>query len=191
MEPTDLSLLAELPRLIALAIGVSAGVAAAVIYYRRQPATVRSAPGTPIGLVYNDTPTVRMVDSQRVDRLRKVVRLAAGEHVDVLETRAAMPPRFRVTLKAIERRAEPMVQLVVSFGGATVSCGPLVQEIGFNEFLLPRAQRDEPRSSVFHYHESGDSLDFMRLKIRSIDADANTAELDVMQVSGHWPARDA
>jgi hypothetical protein len=27
----------------------------------------------------------------------------------------------------------------------------------------------------------------MRIKVKSLDAEAGTAELDVMQVSAHWP----
>lgn len=143
----------------------------------------------PAGIVYSDAPTVRVVDSQRVDRLRKIVRLQAGEFVDVLEPRLGATPRFRVTLKSLACKSDAdAAHIAVEFGGVAVSCGPLVQEVAFNEFVLPRVARDEPRSSVFHYQEHGDALDFMRIKLRSIDVQAATAELDVMQVSGRWPA---
>lgn len=196
MELTATSILPDLPQLLALAIAVTAALIAVGAYWRRQRPSVlagmhrQSISAKPKeGIVYRDTPTVRVVDSQRVDRLRKVVRLAAGTHVDVLEPRAGMTPRFRIALKRVVRLDDAAVaHIAVDFGGTAVSCGPLVEEIAFNEFVLPRAARDEPRNCVFHYQESGDSLDFMRIKLRGIDMDADIAEIDVMQVSGHWPA---
>ena len=56
--------------------------------------------------------------------------------------------------------------IAMSFGGTRVSCGPLVKEIDFNEFIVPRAGATS-RAAVFHYRESGDSLDFMRIKVRN------------------------
>lgn len=195
MAPIATSLAPDLPQLLALAIAVTAALIAIGAYWRRQrPSALAGMQRQPVsakpeGIVYRDAPTVRVVDSQRVDRLRKVVRLAAGAHVDVLETRIGMTPRFRITLKRIVRLDDTAVaHILVDFGGTAVSCGPLVEEIAFNEFVLPRAARDEPRNSVFHYQENGDSLDFMRIKLRGIDMDADIAEIDVMQVSGHWPA---
>jgi hypothetical protein len=193
-------LLQDIPRLVGFLIAVSATLVAVAAYLRRDraPAALAqpSAERRPKGIVYHDAPTIRMVDSQRIDRLRKVVRLAPGEHVDVLDTpqgRALeLTPRFRVTLKRIVRMDDgtALAQVAVDFGGVAVSCGPLVEETAFNEFVLPRATRDEPRNSVFHYHESGDALDFMRIKLRGVDMDQDIAEIDVMQVSGHWPATD-
>jgi hypothetical protein len=56
---------------------------------------------------------------------------------------------------------------------------------------MPPAQRDEPRSCVFHYYENGSSLDFMRIKVRALDPASHAAELDVMQVASHWPGGEA
>jgi hypothetical protein len=81
-----------------------------------------------------------------------------------------------------------VAHIAVEFGGTAVSCGPLVEEIAFNEFVLPRASRDDSRNSVYYYQERGDALEFMRIKLRSIDASEGWADIDVMQVSGHWPA---
>lgn len=183
----------DLPRLLCLLIALAGGLLAAASYIRRQRhATIagmqRQVPvQSPGKIIYHDAPTVRVAESQRVDRMRKLARLAPGEYVDVLENRGSPVPRFRVTLKGIgQRDAVPTAHIVVSFGGTQISCGPLVQELGNNEFVLPRAARDEPRSAVFHYHERGDTLDFMRIKVRAIDPDGGAAEIDVMQVSGHW-----
>jgi hypothetical protein len=186
--------IAQLPLLLCLAVAITAGLVAALCLHRyREAASAlamqRAAASAPGKIIYSDAPTVRVVDSQRVDRRRKIVRLAAGEHVDILETPDGMEPRFRITLKSVVRMADA-AHIAVAFGGTRVSCGPLVQEQSTNEFIVPRALRDEARSSVFHYYEKGSSLDFMRIKVRSLDAAAGTAELDVMQIAAHWPAAE-
>ncbi|MGH8174695.1 MAG: hypothetical protein ACREV5_00355 [Steroidobacter sp.] len=193
MEPIGAIYIPDFLPLLSLTVAITAALIAAASYRRRnhRPTTESSMPraAAPAKIIYRDAPTVRVVDSQRVDRLRKVARLAPGEYVDVVETRTGLPPRFRITLKRIVACDESAVaHIAVEFGGTAVSCGPLVEEIGFNEFVLPRAARDEPRNAVSHYQERGDALDFMRIKLRGIDAAAGWADLDVMQVSGHWPA---
>lgn len=184
--------LAQLPLLLWLATAVTGGLVVAVTYLHRQRAAAalavqRAAAIAPGKIIYSDAPTVRVAESQRVDRRRKIVRLAAGEHVDILETPDGMEPRFRITLKSVVRMADA-AHIAIAFGGTRVSCGPLVQEQSTNEFVVPRALGDESRSSVFHYFEKGSALDFMRIKVRSLDAAAGTAELDVMQIAAHWPA---
>src|SRR5690606_13501207 len=112
-------------------------------------------------LIYRDAPTVRTIDSQRVDRVRKIARLHTGEHLDVLENHPGLPPRLRITLKRVVNCGECAVaHILVEFGGASVSCGPLVEEIAFNEYVLARASRDESRNSVYHFQESGNALNF-------------------------------
>lgn len=192
MDPNAPTLLADLPKLLCLVIALAGVTLAATVWWRRQRSTavantLRTA-RAPGGIIYQDAPTVRVVDAQRVDRVRKVVRLSAGEYIDVLENRAAPIPRFRITVKEIIQGEAPAVRLLVEYGGTTLSCGPAVKELGANDFLLPRVARDESRSSICYFHERGDALDFMRIKLRSVDPPSRTAEIDVMQVSGNWPA---
>lgn len=175
-----------------LVIGLTAFIVGA-LYWRRQhlPATAtRTAARPPAPIVYRDAPTVRVADPQRVDRTRKVVRLRARESVDVLPSIAGLPPRFRITCRnLIDGSDLEAAHIVVEFSGAQLSCGPLVDETAFNEFVIPRATRDEHRSSVFYHHERGDSLEFMRIKLRSADLASGQVELEVMQLHGHWPVR--
>jgi hypothetical protein len=192
MDSTPL-LSAQLPLLLCLTVAITGGLVAAIFLHRQRASHAltlqRAAAPAPGKIIYSDAPTVRVSDSQRVDRRRKIVRLTAGEHVDILETPEGMEPRFRITLKSVVRMADA-AHISVAFGGTRVSCGPLVQEQSTNEFIVPRALGDESRSSVFHYFEKGSSLDFMRIKVRSLDATAGTAELDVMQIAAHWPAAE-
>ena len=195
MDPNDSSLFADLPKLLVLAIALVGALLAASSWWKRHRNSAlvgmqRNARAANVGkIVYHDAPTVRVVDSQRVDRVRKIVRLTAGEFVDVLESHGGPIPRFRVTLKKVLNDGDaPAARIFVEYGGTSLSCGPLVQELGNNDFVLPRTARDDPRTSVVYFHERGDALDFMRIKLRAIDPATNSAEIDVMQVSGNWPA---
>ncbi|WP_129781182.1 hypothetical protein [Peristeroidobacter soli] len=173
-----------------LVIGLMAFIVGAM-YWRRHhlPVTATRTPARPPApIVYRDSPTVRVADAQRVDRIRKLARLRAGESVDILPHVAGLPPRFRITCKnLIDGSDLEAAHIVVELSGAQLSCGPLVHETAFNEFVIPRATRDEHRSSVFYYYERGDSLEFMRIKLKSADLSNGQVELDVMQVHGHWP----
>jgi hypothetical protein len=191
MEPSN-SLIIDLPRILCLAVAIGGALIALASFWRRQRTSTDGgmrrqmhvrAPGK---IEYNDAPTVHAVDSQRVDRLRKVARLAPQEFIDVLESRGSPIPRFRVTLKSIDDQADaPSVRILVEFGGTPLSCGSLVKEVAPNEFIVPRVVHDEPRSSVFHFHERGDTLDFMNIKLKGVANDV--AEIEIMQVSGRWP----
>lgn len=185
----------ELARTLCLLLALTCAFVAAAIYWRRSrtpvlaPAKRVAAKRIPDGIVYRDAPTVRVVDSQRADRLRKLVQLRLGESVDILEPREHGPPRFRITFhRVVPQENSDAAHLEIFFGGAAVSCGPRVQEVAPNEFIVPRSGRDDPRSCVFHYHEGKNAaLDFMRIKVRSLDAQAGLVELSVLQVSGRWP----
>src|SRR5262245_23220462 len=86
-----------------LAVGLMAAFIVGAVYWRRQHALASAARTTvrPAPIVYRDAPTVRVADSQRVDRTRKVIRVNVGESVDVLATAAGLPPRFRISVKNI------------------------------------------------------------------------------------------
>jgi len=197
MDPIGASFTFDVPPLAWLAFVIVGGVLAAMTYWRRHrpsdlaPLGRQALAAKPGMIVYNDAPTVRVVDSQRVGRMRKVVRMTAGESVDILEHHMGTTPPFRITLLELTERDGPAARIAVEFGGTRLSCGPAVREVAVNEFVLPRATREEPRSSIFHFDERGDALDFTRIKLRTIDAASSTAELDVLQVSGHWPVAES
>lgn len=189
-------LLDALPKILVLAMALVGALLGATTWWRRQRTsaivgmqrTGRFAANQG-AIVYHDAPTVRVVDAQRVDRIRKTVRITASQFIDILDSRGSPVPRFRITLKHILTDGDaPAARVYVEYGGAALSCGPLVQEVGYNDFVLPRSTRDDPRTSIVYFHERGDALDFMRIRLRVIDAATNSAEIDVMQVSGHWPA---
>lgn len=173
-----------------IVIGLMAFIVGAM-FWRRQhmPATASRTPARPPApIVYRDTPTVRVADAQRVDRTRKLLKIAVGRSVDVLPTPPGLPPRFRIHVKSIVDGSDlEAAHIGIEFSGVQLGCGPLVDETAFNEFVIPRATRDEHRSSVFYYHERGESLELVRIRLKSADLANRQVELDVMQLHGHWP----
>jgi hypothetical protein len=168
-----------------------ASVSVGYLIFRRARSEHHADPAPPIKISYRDAPTVRVSDSQHFDRLRKVFNLTAGEEVDILHSHPVVGPRFRVTLHGIVMHgASDAAHLSVVFHGQQVSCGPLGRELGYNEFYIPRAARDESRSAIFHYTESDNALDLMRIKVNSIDVSRGTAQLEVMQMRGNWPGSE-
>lgn len=163
--------------------------------YRRQRSTLEPSekPAAPVGtIVYNDAPTVRVTDSQHFDRLRKVVRLTAGEHSDIVPAHPIVGPRFRIAFHGIVMHgASESAHVSIVFHSNQVSCGPLAKEVNYNEFYLPRAAREESRSALFYYNESGNALEFMRIKVNDIDSATKTAEIEAMQMRGNWPGSEA
>lgn len=168
-----------------------ASVSVGYLIFRRARSTQTVEPPAPVKIVYRDAPTVRVSDSQHFDRLRKVLNLTAGEEVDILHSHPVVGPRFRVILHGIVMHgASDAAHLSVVFHGQQVSCGPLGRELGYNEFYIPRAGRDESRSAIFHYTDSDNALDLMRIKVNSIDVSRGTAQIEVMQMKGNWPGSE-
>lgn len=185
--------ISDLSQLILLTLVLAAALIGFAVYRRSRGAIQEHiAPAPVVKAAYSDTPTVRVLDSQHFDRLRKTVHLTPGQHADIFPTHPIVGPRFRVTLHALSTHdAADAAHVAVVYAGVQVSCGPLAKEVGYNEFLLPRAGRDESRSAVFHYQESSHTLEFMRVKVSAIDPSTNSVELEVVQMRGRWPSGDA
>src|SRR5690606_15116593 len=184
----------ELWQVIWLAVVLAAALVGIGIYRRSRGVieVEHTAPAPPVAkIAYSDAPTVRVLDSQHFDRLRKPVHLTPGEHVDILPAHPIIGPRFRIRLNGISGHgANEAAHITVVYAGVQVSCGPLAKELDFNEFLVPRASRDESRSTVFHYRESSHALEFMRLKVSAIDRSTKTVEIEVVQMRGRWPGEE-
>lgn len=188
MDSSSLHIL-EIPQLIWFAVALGATLIGIGVYRRWRPSVhTGRARSTGADVTYSDAPTVRVLDSQHFDRLRKPVHLTPGDHVDILPAHPVIGPRFRIILNGISvDGSHEAAHITVVYGGLHVSCGPLVKELGYNEFLVPRAGRDEARSSVLYYRESGHSLEFMRLKVNAIERNTRTVEIEVVQMRGRWP----
>ncbi|NLG76514.1 MAG: hypothetical protein GX535_09765 [Xanthomonadaceae bacterium] len=184
----------ELSQVIWFAVALAAAFIG-VVMYRRSRSVIEAENTAPAPIVkasYSDAQTVRVLDSQHFDRLRKPLHLTPGQHADIFPAHPVVGPRFRISLQAISKHgAEDAAHLSVVYAGVRVSCGPLAKEVDFNEFLLPQAPRDESRCAIFHYQETSHTLEFMRIKVNAIDRSTNTVALEVVQMRGRWPGGDA
>jgi len=178
-------------------IGVAAAIAGSLWLRRR---TVRATSDTidiaapaPV-IAKGDTPTIRIGDSQRIDRLHKVLAMSGGEQVDLLDKAFDGIPRLRITLAGVERipaderfpAARDCARVHLELGGAVAGCGALVKEIAINQFWVPLATQDEQRCSILHFHGKDDIVNFLRIKALKLNVENATAELDVLHISGHW-----
>jgi hypothetical protein len=147
-------------------------------------------------LVYTEAPTVRIGDSQRIDRLHRVVSLKEGAHADFLDLTFDRIPRLRVALVGVEHvaaddhklAAQDYARIHVELGGAIAGCGALVKEVGANQFLAPCATQDEHRCSILHIYGKEDSVSFLRIKVLSLNTAEHSADVDVLHVCGQWAA---
>ena len=158
-----------------------------------------AAPASPVPVTApvvarGDTPTIRLGESQRIDRLHKILSLKSGEHHDLLDLTFDGIPRLRISLANVERTAadekfptaRDCARIHLELGGAIAGCGALVKEVAINQFWVPQATQDEQRSSILHFHGKDDIVNFLRIKVLRLDVEQSTAEIDVLHVSGHW-----
>lgn len=148
-------------------------------------------------LSYRDAQTVRVAAHERIDRLHRMLPLKIGCSEDVLESRPGLKPRFRLTLRAIERVLLPnqppgvhaevdVARVFVEIGEAQAGGGAWVTQTAPNEFLLPVVKDEEHRCSIFHFMSKSDSLSFVRVCVIAINKETDSVELDVLQVCGQW-----
>ena len=145
-------------------------------------------------LAKGDAPTIRLGESQRIDRLHKVLSLKTGEHDDLLDLTFDGIPRLRISLASVEQiaadetfpAARDCARIHLELGGAIAGCGALVKEVAINQFLVPPATQDEQRSSILHFHGKDDIVNFLRIKVLRLNVEQSTADIDVLHVSGHW-----
>jgi hypothetical protein len=146
------------------------------------------ASGEP-GLVYTNAPTVRLTDTQRIDRLHRLVSLKAGEEADLKDLTFGRMPQLRVAFTGIEHeRGQDFAHIKVDLGGAAAGCGADVKELKENHFLVPRALPDDQRSCILYFCGKPDAVSFLQVKVRRLDAVEQCAAIDVLHVRGRWAA---
>ncbi len=179
-------------RIVAVVVLVL-GYGALKIYWARAAARREHSEATDYTrttkLVYTDAPTVRLSDTQRIDRLQRVVSLKAGQHADLKDLTFGRLSQLRVELTGIEQESgEDFAHVRIELGGAAATCGAAVQELSQNDFLIPRAGKDDQRSSVLYFCGKNDAVSFLQVKVRLLDAVEQSAAIDVLHVRGRWAA---
>jgi len=141
------------------------------------------------GAVQDFMSTVRLSDTQRIDRLHRVVTLAAGEKADLKDMSFGRLPKFSVSFGGVEQaRGQDFAHIKIELGGASADCGASVRELGDNDFLVPRATPDDQRCSILYMSGKGDAISFLQVKVQKLDAVERSASIDVLHVRGRQAA---
>lgn len=157
---------------------------------RRKEASTDVVPAsTPVArrLEYAEAPTIRLSDTQRIDRLHRIVTLKTGEHANLKDMTFGRLPQLRVILKGIDHDAgQDVANIEVDLGGAVANGGAAVKELKDNHFLVPRATLDEQRCAIHYFCGRSDAVSFLQIKVRRIDPVEGSAAVDVLHVRGRW-----
>ncbi len=138
-------------------------------------------------LVYTNAPTVRLTDTQRIDRLHRIVNMKSGEYADLNDLTFGRLPRLRLVLKGIENESgQDFAHIKIDLGGATARCGDAVKEIMENSFLVPKVSTDEQRSSILYFCGKPDAVSFLQVKVKQLNAVDHSAAIEVLHVRGRW-----
>jgi len=129
--------------------------------------------------------TIPLTDTQRIDRLQRVVTLKAGENADLSDLTFGRLSKFRIAFAGIEHaKGQEFAHLKLELGGATAGCGASVEEIGDNDFLVPREMGDDQRSSITYMSGRADAVSYLQVKVKKIDIVEGSAAIDVLHVRG-------
>jgi hypothetical protein len=137
----------------------------------------------PTTLVHDDAPTIRVIDSKRVDRLHRVLTLTVNQSVDLLDLTFDRIPRLRLSFAGFDQE---YARVAIELGGAIAGCGSLVKEVSPNHFLVPRATQEEQRASILYFHGKGEAVSFLRVKVTDLYPERNAIDVDVLHVCGQW-----
>ncbi|HYM36495.1 MAG TPA: hypothetical protein VET48_13940 [Steroidobacteraceae bacterium] len=133
--------------------------------------------------------TMRLTDTQRIDRLHRVVTLTAGQSADLKDLSFGRLTKLSVAFDGVEHaRGQDFAHIKVELGGATANCGASVEELSDNEFLVPRATTDEQRCSIHYICGKADAVSFLQLKVQKINPEQKSAAIDVLHVRGRRAA---
>ena len=134
-------------------------------------------------------PTLELTDTQRIDHLYRHVSLQAGEQADLKELTFGRLPQLRVSFVGIEHASgQDFAHIKIELGGATADCGTAVQELGENNFLVPRTTHDDQHCAIHYTCGKSDAVSFLQIKVSKIDAVKRSAAIDVMHVRGRRAA---
>jgi hypothetical protein len=129
--------------------------------------------------------TIPLTDTQRIDRLQRVVSLKPGQHADLDDLTFGRLPKLRVAFRGIEHtKGQEFAHIKIELGGATASCGASVEEVGDNDFLVPRASGDDQRSAIHYMCGKSDAVSYLQVRVRKIDIAEGSASVDVLHVRG-------
>jgi len=132
---------------------------------------------------------VDLTDTQRIDQLHRRLSLKAGEHADLKDLTFGRLAKFHIVLAGIEHASgRDFARIKIELGGATADCGPSVQEVGPNEFLVPRAGVQAQNCSIHYMLGRADAVSYLQIQVPQVDPVNLSASIDVMHVRGRRAA---
>jgi hypothetical protein len=138
---------------------------------------------------WKQSPPVNLTDTQRIDHLHRQVSLKAGERADLKELTFGRLPQLRVLFAGVESSSgQDYAHLKIELGGSTADCGTAVQELGDNDFLVPRAMHGDQHSAIHYTCGKSDAVSFLQVKVLQFDAVKQSASIDVLHVRGRRAA---
>jgi hypothetical protein len=141
------------------------------------------------GVVQDFMSTMRLSDTQRIDRLHRVVTLTVGEKADLKELSFGRLTKLAVVFDGVEHaRGQDFARIKLELGGASADCGVSVKELGDNDFLVPRAAPDDQRCIIHYMSGKGDAVSFLQVKVQKIDPIERSAAIDVLHLRGRQAA---
>lgn len=184
---------------VCAAIAVVLSYAAYKLYSHRQSkligdsprATSSPAKARKTGVARGAKPgaVVNLTDTQRIDQLHKLVSLKSGERADLKELTFGYLPRLQVIFAGVEHASgQDFARIKVELGGAAANCGSSVQEVGENEFLVPRSTSGDQQCLIHYTCNKSDAVSFLQLRVAKFDAVDRSAAIDVMHVRGRRAA---
>jgi hypothetical protein len=144
-------------------------------------------------------PVSAVVTSKTADPMSKqmlylsdIARIKNGEYFILPKLDPHSDSSARITLKEIENseKSNPRARLHVDLGGAIVLCGPGVEKVATNEFLLPAcagSASDEENFSAFSFFTTfPTAFIFFRVFVSHINVHAGEIEINFVQVRSVW-----
>jgi hypothetical protein len=149
-----------------------------------------ATPGTPKPRKWKEKPPVDLTDTQRIDHLHRYVSLKAGEQADLKDLTFGRLSKFCVAFAGVEHASgQDLAHIKIELGGATAACGNSVQEVGDNDFLVPRAAHGDQQHCSIHYTcGQKDAVSYLQVKVLQLDAAKQSASIDVLHVRGRRAA---
>ncbi len=146
--------------------------------------------GSTEGAVQDFMSTMRLSDTQRIDRLHRVVTLMVGERADFKDLSFGRLPKLAVTFDGVEQaRGQNFAHIKLELGGAAADCGASVKELDENDFLVPSASPDDQRCSIHYVSGKGDAVSFLQVKVQKIDPIERSVAVDVLHLRGRQAAQ--
>jgi hypothetical protein len=149
----------------------------------------RAEPNAPTTRNWKERPPVNLTDTQRIDHLHRHLSLKAGEHADLKELTFGRLPRLHIAFAGVENSSgQDYAHIKIELGGATADCGNFVQELGENDFLVPRGTQGDQHCSIHYTCGKSDAVSFLKVNVSQFDAAKQSASIDVLHVRGRRAA---